>query len=187
MRLFISIDLPQSLSRKIYQRIPQFKGIRVTQQDQLHLTLVFMGEQPEFAIDSIDNALQHLHFPALQLTLSDIGQFRSGVIWLGVKHNPELLNLQRKIQQQLQPLFELQHRKFHPHLTLARSKHRLHPDQLRLFTEAFSEQEFSFSPRSISLKQSRLYPEGARHTLVGEWHVSETKMPAPNNPGGHIR
>ena len=139
--------------------------------DQLHLTLQFLGEQPESSIDLIDQAMQQVQINPLHITLSKVGQFRSGVIWLGVSHNPELLQLQRQISHRLQYSFNLQARKYHPHLTLARSKKQLRTEQIAYLSTAFAGQEFSFTPQQINLKQSRLLPEGAQHHIIGQWLI----------------
>ena len=137
--------------------------------DQLHLTLLFLGEQPESVINLIDQAMQQVQIKPLQITLREVGQFRSGAIWLGVDHNRELLQLQRQIQRCLQYSFKLQVRKYHPHLTLGRSKNQLRPEHLGLLSTAFTGHAFSFSAQQINLKQSRLLPQGAQHSIIGHW------------------
>ncbi|NLW11616.1 MAG: hypothetical protein GX028_06335 [Clostridiaceae bacterium] len=129
--------------------------------DNLHLTLVFIGEIERARIDAVKQAIsktvssdrqideaaiqsttrnansqssQRLpdDQPALTLQFDRCGHFskaRGGDIWwIGLKNNNKLNRLQRRLSRELTAAgFEIEKRRFTPHLTLARQV-RLKPD-----------------------------------------------------------
>lgn len=173
MRTFISIDPPAALRQSIRSCCPQFKSLRLMPAEQLHLTLLFLGEQPHTIRDSVSRAFTQLSQEPFRVQLRGIGQFSSGVIWLGVDSPQPLLQFQQRLSYALQlqgVLFE--QRNFHPHLTLGRSRKPLTQTQIGHFSEAFCDKEFSFTLLSARLKQSKLYSTGAVHTTLDEWFLA---------------
>ncbi|GGK82654.1 RNA 2',3'-cyclic phosphodiesterase [Amphritea balenae] len=173
MRLFLSIDPPRTVREAIHSCCPALKQIKLEPAEQLHLTLLFLGEQPPTTVDLIEQASQYLTTAPFELRLAGVGQFRSGIIWLGVQPQPALMKLQQKLSQRLtNDGIDLETRVYHPHLTLARSRKPLRNQQLRAFLDTFQDRSFSFQANSILLKQSQLYSTGARHECLAEWHFS---------------
>ncbi|MEH6578202.1 MAG: RNA 2',3'-cyclic phosphodiesterase [Amphritea sp.] len=170
MRLFFCIDPPAALQRQINTLCPRLKGVRPTPPEQLHLTLLFLGEQPDDILAEVTQPLQELSFAPMEVEFDTVGHFRSGVIWLGIKPNPPLIRLQKKLHNLLsQQGFQLEQRKFKPHITLARCKTRLTPHLMQSFTQAFEEQHFCFRTDHLLLKSSELTEKGAIHRTEAEW------------------
>jgi len=170
MRLFMSLDPPKKLQHQILKLCPVNKLTRILKADQIHLTLLFLGEQPDSIIPEISEALETLHFNSFAIELGDTGHFRSGVIWLGVKHNTALLNLQKNIAILLQQQgISFDHRRFCPHITLARSKRHLKARLLEQYHQVFHNQRFEFRAERLLLKSSLLTPKGASHRIEAEW------------------
>jgi len=175
MRLFFSLDPTPELQAKIADLRPIFKNVRLMPKDQLHLTLLFLGDQSSQILHEMPEALESLIFGPLTIELSEIGHFRSGVIWLGIKPNPKLFRLQKQLSNALQRYgVKFQHRRYTPHLTLARTK-QLKPSQLTTilnqYNQAFSEHPLSFNTHCIFLKSSQLTNKGAIHRIEAEWQV----------------
>ena len=94
MRCFIGIDLPivavkeiQKIQKKLE---PNFTG-RLTSSENLHLTLKFLGEIEEDAIDDVKKRLSSITHPPFELTLKDIGVFSQKfikIIWVKVSDVP---------------------------------------------------------------------------------------------------
>lgn len=166
----MSLDPPKKIQHQILQLCPVNKFTRILKADQIHLTLLFLGEQQDGIIPEIAEALETLHFNSFSIELGDTGHFKSGVIWLGVKHNTALLNLQKNIAILLQQQgICFDHRRFSPHITLARSKRHLKACLLQQYHQAFHEQRFGFRVEKLLLKSSLLTPEGASHRIEAEW------------------
>lgn len=126
MRLFVGLDLPWEVRRRIGMLsgagIP---GARWVPDENYHVTLRFIGETPRYLAEEIDHALAALRMPAFTLTLTGVGTFakggRSQSLWVGVERSEKLERLQAKIETALQRCgLEPERRRFQPHLTLAR-------------------------------------------------------------------
>ncbi len=164
MRLFTAIEPPaemrQALSRICYG-LPRVRWISA---EQLHLTLVFLGEvQPSLRQPVIDT-LESIRFQPFRLTCQGLGCFRSGVLWLAVEPQPELLALQHAIDHRLRRIegLRLQSRRYQPHLALGRLPRQRRPD-LSAYIAEHQPLRFSFEVTSFLLKSSLLSDSGARH------------------------
>jgi 2'-5' RNA ligase len=98
----------------------------------LHLTLRFLGEQPDDRVPEVITAVQApLRIAPFTVTWHGLGAFPSPrhprAIWMGVSAGArELGQLEREVSRRLGPLLpgedEAEAKPFHPHLTLARIK-----------------------------------------------------------------
>lgn len=125
LRLFVALDLPDTVKGSLMQLCFGVPGARWRRIDQLHLTLRFIGEVDGAMARDIVDALGRVDGPSFTLSLRGIGHFgdrkRPRVLWAGVDGSPELKRLQGKVARALQEVgLEDEHRKFHPHVTLAR-------------------------------------------------------------------
>ena len=135
IRLFTAIALPDSVKQSLMLYSGGLSGARWQREDQLHLTLRFIGEVDERLADDIVYALAAIRSPAFDLSIAELGTFgekrRPRVLWAGVRSNPALMHLRAKIDTALARVgLPPEPRKFHPHVTLAKldrsaSGHRL--------------------------------------------------------------
>lgn len=127
MRLFVAIELPHRVrealwneARKLWEN---WRSGRLLPPEGYHITLAFLGQQPEHRLEAIAAAMDRCHCPPFQATLGELGLFAQrggGVLWRGVS-SPELCRLQSQLAQQLEQVgFALEKRPFQPHITLAR-------------------------------------------------------------------
>jgi 2'-5' RNA ligase len=126
VRLFVGLDLSweirEALDRLGGGGIP---GARWVPEENLHLTLRFIGETHKHLAEEIDHALAALRAKKFSVQFSGVGTFNKGgrevALWVGVARNPQLDLLQSKIEQALQRVgLEPERRRFVPHVTLAR-------------------------------------------------------------------
>lgn len=128
MRLFIALQFDKSAIKQIIaiqRRLQEAVGkARFTAPENLHLTLAFLGETDADRLDAIQCAMKCTPIEPMTLIFDHIGNFpqTGGLLWwIGLKHNPALIHMQRILVENLkQEKFYLQSRKFKPHLTLAR-------------------------------------------------------------------
>ena len=125
LRLFVALDLPQETKSALMTLCHGVAGARWRRPDQLHVTLRFIGEVDGAMARDIVDVLGRIDAPAFELTVRGLGHFgdrkRPRVLWAGVDGEPALKRLQGKIVRALQEVgLEDEHRKFHPHITLAR-------------------------------------------------------------------
>lgn len=124
-RLFVALDPPSEISQQLSSLNSALPGARWTSPEQLHLTLCFIGEVSSAVYTDICETLADIQSPPLQLRLQGMGFFpprqEPRVLWVGIEANPQLLRLQRKIEEHLRRLrLPLEKRKFTPHITVAR-------------------------------------------------------------------
>lgn len=173
MRLFIAIELPPELRQQLALLQFPAKEMRWSPEDQLHLTVAFLDEQPPAMMEPLCQALSDIEFSPFELITQDMGCFKSGAIWLGLEANTPLKNLQQKICRAVtQTGIQLENRRYYPHLTLGRCKNNPAPVVERL-QHQLKQQKFSFNVDSFVLKSSRLHPQGAVHQVEAEFIVDQ--------------
>ncbi len=128
MRLFIAIALDDHLraaavgARDGLMR-HALRG-RPTREDNMHLTLTFLGETAPSRIPDIRCAMEDAADGSFALSLAAPGRFRrdgGDIFWLGIKKTPELTALAGRLASELKRRgFEVEERDYRPHLTLAR-------------------------------------------------------------------
>ncbi len=181
MRLFIAADLPDEARQAVaseQKRIASTLGgsagtLAWVKPDHTHLTLVFLGDVEEPRVPAVVEAVgRHVEAPSFDITLEGMGVFPARgaprVLWIGVGDGASRLSeLQRELARRIATLgIELEHRPFHPHLTLARWRESRSADR---------EHALSAAPRGLvararidgaTLYQSRLAPAGPSYTAL---------------------
>ncbi|RYY47700.1 MAG: RNA 2',3'-cyclic phosphodiesterase [Sphingomonadales bacterium] len=124
-RLFVAFALPPAIRRQLLASSGGIPGARWQSDDQLHLTLRFIGEVDRHAAEDAALALAAIRYPQISIALSGVGQFESrgrpNAVWAGVTPHDALIGLHKKVDQALiragQPP---EARAYLPHVTLAR-------------------------------------------------------------------
>jgi 2'-5' RNA ligase len=127
MRLFVALAIPERIAKGLMPLQGGVPGARWQAREQLHLTLRFIGEVDGADADAIDDALAGIMAPDFTLQLHGVGQFGNNQphsLWAGVRPNPALEHLQRKVDTAIRRVGQPQDsHKFTPHVTLARLRH----------------------------------------------------------------
>lgn len=169
-RCFISIDLPDkaiSKIKKIQDKIKKenlFDGKFIEQQN-LHLTLKFLGEIDEEKIEQVTKKLEEIHFKELEGVLDSVGAFSKKIIriiWIELKG---LDKLQKEIDEKLKVLFEKENR-FMGHITIARVKNVSNKNKLLNFLNNINSEKFKFEIDKFLLKSSELFSDGPVYKII---------------------
>ena len=129
MRLFIALDIDDEIRERIARFAEGVSGFapdaRWARPDSLHVTLKFIGEQPEPIREEINGALGSIATSGVALQFHGYGFFPTAkaprVFWIGIEAGPELATLAAAVDQQTARLgVPKEDRAFSPHLTLAR-------------------------------------------------------------------
>jgi 2'-5' RNA ligase len=93
--------------------------------ESLHVTLKFIGEQPEAAVEQIKQALTAVAGEAADIHFRGYGFFPTAksarVFWIGLEAGPQLAALAASVDDKMASLgIPKEDRAFSPHLTLAR-------------------------------------------------------------------
>jgi 2'-5' RNA ligase len=143
IRLFVGLTLPADVRTHLLMARLGIRGARWQRDDQLHLTLKFIGEVSETTAHDIDAALAAIDMPRFVLAASGVGVFGDlaapRLLWAGVAPKAEVTRLHDKVGAALLPLgLALEGRKFMPHITLARlSSGRQAASGVAQFLESF--------------------------------------------------
>ena len=126
-RLFIAIDLPEDVKVELTAIGYGLPGARWVTDDQLHLTLRFIGEVDGGMRNNISDALSFINYGSFTFTLQGAGHFpprgKPKVLWIGIAKSQPLLQLRGKVESALRAIgLSPEGRKFSPHITLARLK-----------------------------------------------------------------
>jgi len=170
MRLFTALALPDKLAHRLAALGTGNSGLRPMTAEQLHVTLVFIGEVNPRDLTPIEDALTLVEPPPLELEAQGLFDSRSGALGLLVKPSVELLGLQRKIHQALAQIdgLRLERRRYKPHLTLARYRSQ-QPPQLGQWVAEQQRLSYHWRVDRFGLYSSQLHPEGARYRLEAEF------------------
>jgi 2'-5' RNA ligase len=126
IRLFVALQIPEKVRERLVALQGGVPGARWASEEQMHLTLRFVGEVDGNVAHDIDDALAGIRAPSFTLELAGVGEFggkNPRALWAGVRPNEPLLHLQRKIETGLQRIgLPAETRKFSAHVTLARMK-----------------------------------------------------------------
>ena len=124
MRLFFAVHFSElfkdELLRLRNELRTQAERGRFSLPENLHLTLVFLGDCDARQTNAAKAALDGLTVRPLTVSLNRCGNFGT-VYWVGLKDCPQLSALQSELAENLKAQgFRLESRKFKPHITLGR-------------------------------------------------------------------
>ncbi len=136
MRLFVSVDLPDTLTEPLADLqadLEPASGLRLTDPTQAHVTLKFLGEVaperlPELTAD-LEVAVADTAIEPFTARFGGLGVFPSleyiSVVWFGVETgSEELTRLHESIETRTTAMgFDAAEHEFTPHVTLGRMDH----------------------------------------------------------------
>ncbi len=169
-RLFVAIRPPLEIRSWLLARMGGVSGARWQSDDQLHLTLRFIGEVERPVAEDVAIALGSVRVAPFEAEPRGIGAFehrgRPETLWAGIEPRQPLRALHAKIDQAcVRAGLERERRAFVPHITLA----RLGRDSGSI--AGLLEQEGgavgpAFTVDGFGLYESRRGPDGASYSLV---------------------
>jgi 2'-5' RNA ligase len=122
-RLFFAVNFSEEIKKRIFSglvsKIPK-EGFGKVSEENLHITLVFLGYFPKEKIPELEKKAKELeNFECFEAELNRIGHFKGRVLWIGTGKGTEEFNLLAK---KLCEALEIKNEEFHAHITLARNK-----------------------------------------------------------------
>lgn len=167
MRLFVAIEIPEEIREKLWKAARDFglKGVILSNKDQYHITLQFLGEQEESRLPAIKEALSAVKRNAFKIKISGISTFDQTlrVLFADIKEgSEELKSIYTNIDSEFakRGVSYEKENSFKPHLTLARVKFLKDKTLLLPIMAKYSSYDFGkFQARFIILKVSK--PSGA--------------------------
>lgn len=173
-RLFISVDPPDDIRYEIHELCTGLERIRWTPEEQIHLTMRFIGPGDAHLVEDMCEELSEIPFDPFEIAVRGTGHFplrgEPKVLWAGIEPSEELKTLYRNISTALTRCgIPREGRNFMPHITLGRLKReRIHTlGQWLSRTSTYSCGPFPVE--KFHLYTSRLRPEGAIHEKLASF------------------
>jgi len=174
-RTFIALDLPPAMRRAVVSIQETLRtrqpDLRFTTQDNLHLTLKFLGEITAPATREAEERLQRMQRMQpgpLRIRLAGAGCFSPRIVWLAIRGADAL---QRQVDEALAGLYAPEQR-FMGHVTIARTRRM--PDRLRRAVEALEVPDLEAQVTSFSLQASHLSQTGTRYETLAKFGLPES-------------
>lgn len=170
-RLFVALRPPAAVRERLLDLMEGVPGARWQEDEQLHLTLRYIGEVDARVGDDVAAALAGLHAPAPTVALVGTGRF-DNALWAGVRPHDALSALHRKLDAACARAGLVPERRaFLPHVTLARIGRRAaaSPEADRWLADTAGLASAPFACPHLILYQSHLGHEGASYEPVMRW------------------
>ena len=124
-RLFIAIRPPEPVRDRLVDAMEGIEGARWVDEENLHLTLRFVGEVERSAANDLAAALGQIRWPRFELRVEGVGHFtrkgRTSALWARIPASEPLEGLRQKVEAACEAAgLGRETRRFTPHVTLAR-------------------------------------------------------------------
>ncbi|HWC63828.1 MAG TPA: RNA 2',3'-cyclic phosphodiesterase [Rhizomicrobium sp.] len=173
MRLFVALPLPDMVAQSLMLLQGGVPGARWQKREQMHLTLRFIGEVDGRDARMLDDALAAIRAPSFALQLHGVSQFggrQVHTLWAGLRRNPMLEHLQRKVDNAIRRVGQPQDaHKFTPHVTLARLKNPDAGKVLEWLTHQALFTSVEFPVETFCLYSSKLTSDGSIYRVEQDY------------------
>jgi len=175
-RLFVAIRPPEEVRDALIDAMDDSPELRWVGDDQLHLTLRFIGEVEGPLADDIALALGRVRFDRFELSVGGVGIFEQrggGALWAAVAPKEPVAALAAKVERACVGAgLEPERRAYHPHITLARWNRRS-----AAATQSFLERNRAlatppFAVDRFILFESQLSRHGAHYEEVAAYPLA---------------
>lgn len=184
MRAFLGLPLPDALAGPLSDLAQEVPVGRPVAHENLHLTLAFLGEQPEARLATLATEISTADLPGASLAPGGLELMGGERVLAVVMTGPEALHarLMRKVRE---AGIELERRRFRPHVTLARLPRRLsreEEERLAGFLSRGAPPLPTAPAEELALYRSQLGPEGARYDILAAWPLGPAPQPEDTGP-----
>jgi len=177
MRLFVAVALPDHLKEAIrnYQQEYRSEAIRFVPEDNLHLTLHFIGDTPETALPGLVEKMQSVaqrnkpYILNFQETAPGPQLHSPRLIWTRFHEHPDFARLATDLANTLEA-GPGAHGKFIPHITIARlRKELLKPQNLSVLPDKIIP---DLDMQRFALWNSQLQSPHPVYSIVQEFNLA---------------
>jgi 2'-5' RNA ligase len=174
-RLFVAIRPPEPVRDLLIDAMDDSPDLRWVGDEQLHLTLRFIGEVERPMANDIADALSVIRYPELELRIAGVGHFErrnGGALWAGVEPKKPVAELASKVDRAcVSAGLEPERRAFHPHITLARWKGGDSRAALKFLRRHSELTGLPFMVNGFTLFESHLSRHGAHYEAIETYQL----------------
>ncbi len=168
-RLFVAVELPSELRHRLHlltRELPQ-DAIKAVEEENIHITLKFIGDVQVEKIKEITERLGKISFSPFRCAVRGVGVFPNQnyirIVWVGLQNN-EMLLLAEEIEQALSGIGKKEDREFVGHITIARVRRKI---DVKDFLSKHANESFGdFYVSDFVLMESQLGREGPTYTVI---------------------
>ena len=178
MRCFIAVDLSDECRDYLFNLQKEFSKYlkaKWVEKKNLHLTLKFLGDLDENKLENVKKRLSDVKIKGFKIYLNEIGVFPNedfiNVVWVGLKPTEEILDLQKKIDEELLDLFS-KDQKFLSHITLGRVKSIKNKEKFKKILKETEIKKIEFEVNNFRLYKSELTKDGPKYYLLEEYNLN---------------
>ena len=178
-RVFLGLAPPETLCAALAVQQFLLPLPKKTPPEQFHLTLLFVAEAPDAALEAAHEAWSALRIAPFPLQLQGLGLFggdRPRAAWAGVAPSDPLIRLQARCEAAARLAgLDTEHRRFSPHVTLGTFRPPGFAETAALERAVAAGADFRAGPWEVAemvLWQSHLGPQGARHEELARYPFS---------------
>lgn len=183
MRLFLATNFPGDVLRDLNARVaplrPRLPSASWVREETQHLTLAFLGEQPESLPEQLGAPLSTAlaALPRFEARLHGSGFFpnprHARVGWIGLAPEEKFREVARAVREVVTKHgVQLDGGDFKAHLTLMRIRDPWPPASIELFNRSFRDyRSDAFTLDAVTLFSSQLNPKGAIHTALRRFEL----------------
>ena len=175
-RLFVAIRPPEPIRDLLVDAMDDSPALRWVGDDNLHLTLRFIGEVERPVATDIATALSRIRSDGFDLKLAGLGSFdrrNGGALWAAVAPREPVAALAAKVERAcVSAGVAAERRAFHPHITIARygRDSQRHAEDFAKRQAALASPPFRVD--RFTLFESHLSRHGALYDEVAEFPLT---------------
>ena len=175
-RLFVAIRPPEPIRDLLIDAMDDSADFGWQDEEQLHLTLRFIGEVERPLAEDLAAALAMIRSRPFAVHLKGVGRFdqrNAGALWAGVEPKAPLAALAAKVERACLAVgLEPERRAYHPHVTLARWKGRRTHEVASFLERNRALVSEPFDVDRFTLFESRLSRHGAHYEEVANYPLA---------------
>lgn len=173
-RLFIALRPPAPIRAQLLSIMDGIPGARWQDDEQLHITLRFIGEVDTPVAEDVAAALSAITAPPLTLRIDGVGRFgKQGghAVWAGIAPHDAIAALHRKVDHALvRAGLPSEGRAYLPHVTLARLSGGADPAGFLAVHAGLTSEPFEVT--HFGLYESHLSRGGAQYEAIARWPLT---------------
>lgn len=171
MRLFVASRPPAAIRAMLLDTMEGVGAARWQDDDQIHVTLRFIGEVERPQAEDVAAALGGIHAPAPEVRIAGVGRF-ADTLWAGLVPQEPLAALHGKVDHAcVRAGLPPERRAYVPHITLARFARSAAPDPaiVRWLAARAALASPPFMLSHLILYASTLGRGGAHYEALARW------------------